>query len=233
MATAQFIHEGKSIDHTPAADVSAGDVVVQGELVGIAKLDIAAEALGALAVTGVFDLPKADGEGTALTVGTAVYWDAADGQVNVDPANPFFGFAIAAAADADTAVRVLLVPLELADGVVIEAKLADGAVAEDKIADGAVTEDKLGDAAVAEAKLADAAVAEAKLADDAVTADKVKDGEALPAGLDVPDTKGLAFGTATLVRDGNNIIATLPTADPVVAGALWNDAGTIKASTGV
>ena len=229
MATAQFIHDGRSIDHTPASAVTAGDVVVQDNLIGIAKLDIAADALGALAVTGVFDVPKAAGD---MAVGAALYWDAADGQVNTDPTNPFFGFAIAAAADADTTVRALLVPLALADGAVVEAKLADGAVAEDKLADGAVTEDKLGDGAVAEAKLADGAVAEGKLADDAVTADKVKDGEALPAGLAVPDTKGLAFGAATLVRDGDNIIATLPAADPVVAGALWNDAGTIKASTG-
>ena len=35
MATASFIHDGRSIDYTPGSDVSAGDVVVQGELVGI------------------------------------------------------------------------------------------------------------------------------------------------------------------------------------------------------
>jgi len=48
MATAQFIHDGKSIDYTPTADVAAGDVVVQNDLLGVAKLDIAANALGAL-----------------------------------------------------------------------------------------------------------------------------------------------------------------------------------------
>jgi len=40
MATAQFIHDGKSIDYTPGADVAAGDVVVQNDLLGVAKLDI-------------------------------------------------------------------------------------------------------------------------------------------------------------------------------------------------
>ena len=78
MATAQFIHDGNSIDYTPGADVSAGDVVVQGELVGIAKLDIAANTLGALAVAGVFDLPKTAGVGEAITIGSKVYWDVAD-----------------------------------------------------------------------------------------------------------------------------------------------------------
>ena len=37
MAQAQFIHDGDEIDYTPGADVSAGDVVVQGDLVGVTK----------------------------------------------------------------------------------------------------------------------------------------------------------------------------------------------------
>ena len=38
MAVAQFIHDGDSIDYTPTiADVATGDVIVQGDLVGIAK----------------------------------------------------------------------------------------------------------------------------------------------------------------------------------------------------
>jgi predicted RecA/RadA family phage recombinase len=78
MAQVIFIHDGDTIDHIPTADVAAGDVVVQGELVGVAKLDIKAGKLGALAVVGVFDFPV-----TSLTgwsVGALAYWDAA-GQV--------------------------------------------------------------------------------------------------------------------------------------------------------
>ena len=37
--TARFIHDGSSIDYTPGANVTAGDVVVQGNLLAIAKLD--------------------------------------------------------------------------------------------------------------------------------------------------------------------------------------------------
>jgi len=111
MATAQFIHDGKSIDYTPGSAVSAGDVVVQGDLIGIAKLDIAAGALGALAVDGVFDLPKASGASTAITAGAKVYWDAGDSEAKEDSesgANKYLGKVVAAAADADTAVRVRL-----------------------------------------------------------------------------------------------------------------------------
>ena len=46
MATATYIHEGTAIDYTPAADVAAGDVIVQNELVGGANCDIAANTLG-------------------------------------------------------------------------------------------------------------------------------------------------------------------------------------------
>ena len=111
MATGQFIHDGKAIDYTPGSAVSAGDVVVQGDLVGVAKLDIAANALGALAVEGVFDVPKAAGGGTAITAGAKVYWDVGDTEAKEDAesgANKYLGKVVIAAADADTTVRVRL-----------------------------------------------------------------------------------------------------------------------------
>jgi len=106
--SAVFIHEGNSIDHTPGADVAAGDVVVQGELVGVAKLDIPANTLGALAVAGVFDFPKATSGGSAITAGAEVYWDEAAGEATTDAAagaNKRVGRCIAAAADGDAVVR--------------------------------------------------------------------------------------------------------------------------------
>ena len=56
---ATFIQFGDSIDYTPGANVAAGDVVVQGTLVGAARTSIAASVLGSLAVRGVFDVAKA------------------------------------------------------------------------------------------------------------------------------------------------------------------------------
>jgi predicted RecA/RadA family phage recombinase len=76
MAQVIFIHDGGTIDHIPVADVAAGDVVVQGELVGVAKLDIKAGKLGALAVVGVFDFPVEDVG--AWGVGQLAYWNTAD-----------------------------------------------------------------------------------------------------------------------------------------------------------
>ena len=111
MATAQFIHDGRAIDYTPGSAVAAGDVVVQADLIGIAKLPIAADALGALAVTGVFDLPKTAGVGEAIAVGSKVYWDEGDQVAKTDDesgANKHLGKTIKAAGDDDTTVRVRL-----------------------------------------------------------------------------------------------------------------------------
>jgi len=111
MATARFVHDGNSVDYTPGSAVTAGDVVVQGELVGVAKVDITANALGALAVTGVFDFPKATGESTAITAGAKVYWDAGDGEAKEDDesgANKLIGKVVKAAGDDDATVRVRL-----------------------------------------------------------------------------------------------------------------------------
>ncbi len=111
MATAQFIHNGDSIDYTPGAAVAAGDVVVQGDLIAIAKLAIAAGQLGALATVGVFDVPKATGGGTDITAGAKLWWNAADSQVEKvvgDPARPYLGKAVRAAATTDATVRVRL-----------------------------------------------------------------------------------------------------------------------------
>ena len=111
MATVKFIHDGNAIDYTPSSAVSAGDVVVQAELVGVAKLDIAADALGALAVRGVFDFPKTAGVGEAIAVGSKAYWDEGDQVAKTDDesgANKYLGKTVKAAGDDDTTVRVRL-----------------------------------------------------------------------------------------------------------------------------
>ena len=109
--SAKYIQTGDAVDYTPGANVSAGDVVVQGDLVGVAKLDILTGKLGALALTGLFDFPKATGTGTAIAAGARCYWDAAEGVAKDDAetgANKLVGKAVKAAADADATVRIAL-----------------------------------------------------------------------------------------------------------------------------
>ena len=106
-----FKQTGDAVDYTPAADVKAGDVVIQGDLLGVAKLDIPTGKLGSLALTGVFEFPKAVGAGTAIPVGTRVFWDVAEARAKADDeagANKLIGKTIKAAGDDDTNVRVRL-----------------------------------------------------------------------------------------------------------------------------
>ena len=76
MATATFVHDGNSIDYTPSGNVASGDVIVQGDLIGIAKLDMTAGTLGALAVTGVFSFATDDF--SDWSIGDKAYWSHLD-----------------------------------------------------------------------------------------------------------------------------------------------------------
>lgn len=103
---ARYVQKGDSIDYRPVENIAAGEVIVIADLVGIARLDIAADTLGSLAVVGVFDVVKADG---AIPSGSTVYWDAgAQKATLVSGSNHYLGKAIAGAETGDETVRVLL-----------------------------------------------------------------------------------------------------------------------------
>ena len=102
----RYVQKGEAVDYRPTENVAAGDVIVQGSLVGVARLDIEAGTLGSLAVVGVFDAPKAFGE---IAVGTPLYWDAENRQASVTQSGKqYLGKSVAFAADNDEVVRVLL-----------------------------------------------------------------------------------------------------------------------------
>ena len=125
MATAIFVQEGDAVDYTPGADVAAGDVVVQGDLVGVAPRPIPANTAGGLAVEGVFDFPKATAGGSGITAGTVVYWDATNKVATAtSTGNKQLGRTVLAAADADTTVRVRLDGITVATNP-LSANIAD------------------------------------------------------------------------------------------------------------
>lgn len=107
MPQATFVHEGMSIDYTPGADVAAGDVVVQGELIGVAKTSLVANRPGALAVGGVFDFAKSTA--SVISMGTLMYWNnttkIATGTAS---GNALIGKCVRAAASGEDRVRILL-----------------------------------------------------------------------------------------------------------------------------
>ncbi len=80
-----YIHDGDAVDHIPATDLPCGAVVVLGHLIGITPRPIPANALGGLAIEGVWDLPSA---GVAGTAWAPAYWNPATNQVTSDSAVP-------------------------------------------------------------------------------------------------------------------------------------------------
>ena len=107
MPQATYVQDGNAIDYTPTSARASGDVVVQGDLLGITRTEIAANRLGSLAIEGVFEFTKPTG--TGLTVGQKVYWDATNLRVAGDSAvGRLVGRVVKEAAATDTTVRVLL-----------------------------------------------------------------------------------------------------------------------------
>ena len=89
--SARYIQKGESIDYRPETDVRAKTIVPFPGFVGITRLDIRAGELGALAVTGVFESPKAT---EAIDVGEAVYYDAANGVATKEKTDVYLGVAV-------------------------------------------------------------------------------------------------------------------------------------------
>jgi predicted RecA/RadA family phage recombinase len=69
-----YIQKGEVISATLAADVTSGQVVSIGAILGVVLESAAANQPTEIAITGVWRLPKVSTAGIAL--GDALYWDA-------------------------------------------------------------------------------------------------------------------------------------------------------------
>lgn len=69
------VQEGQKIDYTPSAAVDSGDIIDLGDILGVAERAIAASAVGALSVSGVFRLIKDGTTGPVFAVHDPVFWD--------------------------------------------------------------------------------------------------------------------------------------------------------------
>lgn len=87
--------------------VTAGSLVVIGDMVGIAVADIAASATGAVKIRGVFTLAATTNE--AYVQGQQLYWKASTSKLIDDPTgNEKAGRAAAAKASAGTTCTIVL-----------------------------------------------------------------------------------------------------------------------------
>ena len=107
------VQDGKYLDLTAPSAMASGDARMIGGLLGVAVADIANGEVGAMAVEGVYELPKESA--AAFTEGEICYWNA--GANNFDEsAVGRFGCAVAveAAIATTTTVKVKLFGIAVA-----------------------------------------------------------------------------------------------------------------------
>jgi len=88
MAT-NYDSEGKVVQYTAGADISSGDVVVMGNIIGVALTDIANGATGSVAIEGVFTVPKVSA--AVIAVGESLTYDVSASAFDDSAATPATG----------------------------------------------------------------------------------------------------------------------------------------------
>lgn len=88
MAT-NYVSAGDVIQFTAGADISSGDVVVIGKILGVALQDIANGATGSVAIRGRFNCPKVSA--AVIAQGESLTWDVSAGAFDDSAATPASG----------------------------------------------------------------------------------------------------------------------------------------------
>lgn len=110
MAT-NYLAEGKVVNYTAGADITAGSVVKMNKILGVAIADIANGAVGPVQIEGVFSCPKLST--AVIGLGESLTWDVSAGNFDDQAATPASGdvtgaaaVAVEAAGNGTTTVKV-------------------------------------------------------------------------------------------------------------------------------
>jgi predicted RecA/RadA family phage recombinase len=100
-----FIVEGLTIDHTPAAQRLSGAATLIGTRIGVAVGDVAANTQGVFRIKGVFTLPKLSTD--VVAQGALLYWDNTNLRLTTTASgNTLAGYAYAAASGSVSTVQI-------------------------------------------------------------------------------------------------------------------------------
>lgn len=95
MAT-NYVQDGTVIPFTAGANISSGQVVRIGQILGVALDDVASGAVGQAQIRGVFDVPKVSA--AVIAAGESLVWDASAAAFDDNAATPATGDVSGAAA---------------------------------------------------------------------------------------------------------------------------------------
>jgi predicted RecA/RadA family phage recombinase len=102
-----FVSQGLTVDHTPAAARLSGAGTLIGTKIGVAVNDTAISTQGVFALDGVFELPKLSTD--VVAQGAALYWDNTNLRLTVTASgNTYAGYAFAAAGNGVATVQINL-----------------------------------------------------------------------------------------------------------------------------
>lgn len=106
-----FVHNGNIPTVLAPWNVNSGDVVIIGQMFGIAQSSAASGANVAIQTGGAHTLRKLNGASTSIAAGANCYWDNTNSNVTFSAtSNTRLGVALVAAANADVSITVRLNP---------------------------------------------------------------------------------------------------------------------------
>lgn len=109
MATTETQVNGDILDLTMTADVTSGDLVVAGKIVGIAQTSALTGESCSVKLTGVHKLPKTSAN--VVAVGATLYATETSGELTTTATdNTKAGYAVVAAGNGVTDIKIRLVP---------------------------------------------------------------------------------------------------------------------------
>lgn len=91
------IQKGEYLDVLASAAYTSGQLVIEGNLVGVAVADIASGAVGAIATEGVYSFEKE--AAATLVQGDVAYYDTATKKLDATNTNPAVGHVVAVSAN--------------------------------------------------------------------------------------------------------------------------------------
>lgn len=104
--SASFVQLGQAVDFVPSRDIAAGEILVCNGMAGAVKIPVRAGELGALHLSGVYDVEK---DGSAVGAGDRVYFDPASRlATGIAEGGVFLGVAAANSPAESPKVRVIL-----------------------------------------------------------------------------------------------------------------------------